>query len=72
MVTASNFIVVTDISGGIGQEKEGGVLRKLIVRTVDFKGLTFISSVRASADIDSKMSIGLLFEFLEHVSKTSK
>ena len=57
MVTPSNFIVVTDISGGIGQEKEGGVLRKLIVRTVDFKGLTFISSVRASADIDSKMYV---------------
>jgi hypothetical protein len=35
MVTPSDFIVVTDISGGIGLEKEG-VLRKLIVRTVDF------------------------------------
>ena len=45
MVTASNFIVVTDISGGIGQEKEGGVLRKLIVRTVDFKGLEFLEHV---------------------------
>ena len=43
MVTPSNVIVLTDISGGIGQEKEGGVLRKLIVKTVDFKGLTLIS-----------------------------
>jgi hypothetical protein len=62
--------MVIDISGGIGLEKEGGVLRKLIVKTGDFKGLTLISLVTASSDIDSKMSIGLLFKFLKHVSKT--
>ena len=56
----------------IGQEKEGGSFRKLIVKTVDFKGLTLISLATASSDIDSKMSIGLLFRFLKHISKTVK
>jgi len=56
-------MVLTDISGGMGQEKEGGILRKLIVRAVDFEGLTLISLATASSDIDSKMSIELLLDF---------
>jgi len=72
MITPSNFVVLIDISGGIGQEKERGVYRKLIVKTVDFKGLTLTSLATASSDFYSKMSLGLLFRFLTHVSKTVK
>jgi len=72
MVTPSNFIVLIDISAGIGQEKEGGVLRKLIVVTVDFKGLTLKSLATALSDINSKISIGLLVRFWKHVSKAIK
>jgi len=39
MGTPSNFTVLTDISGGIRQEKEGGIFWKLIVKTDDFIGL---------------------------------
>jgi hypothetical protein len=39
MVTPSNFIMMTDISEGIGHVKEGEALRKLIVKTVNFKGV---------------------------------
>ena len=45
---------------------------KPVVKTVDFKGLILISLTAASSYIDSKMSIGLLFRFLKHVSKTVK
>ena len=45
MVTPSNFIVLTIISGGDGNGEGSGILRGLIVKTVDFKGLTQITSI---------------------------
>jgi hypothetical protein len=64
--------MLSDISGGIGQEKEGGVSRILDVKTVDVKGLTLILLVTASSDTNYEMSIELLLKFSKHVSKTAK
>jgi len=72
MVALINFIVLIDILGGMGQEKKWGFIRKLIVRTVDFKGFTLMSLATASSYIDFKISIGLLFRFLKNISKIVK
>ena len=63
IVTPRSFIFCVISSLGIIDVNEGVVLRKLIVRIVDFNGFTCILFLRASVATSSRISSGLLFIF---------